>query len=69
MTGETTAPETADAPPSVTLDDFCRGLSTTDKRVELIAGFHSDEVRNNRLHDTEPAYFERYEAFAIRPVK
>lgn len=68
MTGET-APEPADAPASVTLTDFCRGLSSTDRRVELIAGFHSDEVRNDRLHDTESAYLERYEAFAVRPVK
>jgi hypothetical protein len=68
MTGKT-PPESADETASVTLEDFCKGLSAADKRVELIGGFHSDEIRNDRLHDTASAYQERFEAFAVRPVK
>jgi hypothetical protein len=59
-------PETA-AP--IPLGEFCSSLSSHDKRVELIAGFHSDELRENRLHDVESAYRERFAAFADRPVK
>lgn len=51
------------------LNEFCRNLSLTDKRVELIAGFHSSEVRAGKLTDTESAYSERYAAFADTPVK
>lgn len=60
-------PETATA--TVPLGEFCSSLSGHDKRVELIAGFHSDELRENRLHDIESAYRERFTAFADRPVK
>lgn len=71
MSGETTSESaSADEPTaSIPLDDFCKGLSVTDRRVELIAGFHSDELRAGRLHDVESAYRERLEAFAVRPVK
>ena len=75
MTGEKNtaaaapAPEVADTPTHVTLQEFCSSLSAHDKRVELIAGFHSDEKREGRHFDTEAAYKERFEAFADRPVK
>jgi hypothetical protein len=71
MTGEAApAPEaSADVTATVPLDDFCRGLSVNDKRVELIAGFHFDEKCAGHLHDVESAYLERYAAFAVRPVK
>lgn len=54
---------------AVPLREFCLQLSITDKRVEMIAGFHSDEVREDRLIDQPSAYQERYAAFASRPVK
>lgn len=64
--------DTNDTPPDVeetlTLDEFCRRLSSTDNRVELIGGFHYDEKFNNRVMDTATAFRARYEAFAIRPV-
>lgn len=75
MTGEkttaTSAPahEAVDAPANVTLQEFCSSLSVHDKRVELIAGFHSDEKREGRLFDTGAAYQKRFETFADRPVK
>lgn len=73
MTGEPghkVAPETeTETTATMPLGEFCSSLSAHDKRVELIAGFHSDELRENRLHDVESAYHERYVAFADRPVK
>jgi hypothetical protein len=73
MTGETAqevAPETeTETTATIPLGEFCASLSAHDKRVELIAGFHSDELRENRLHDIESAYHERFAAFAERPVK
>jgi hypothetical protein len=61
--------ETTEPIAKVSLDDFCRSLSLTDKRIELIAGFHSDEVRAGHLVDEESAFLSRLEAFLIRPVK
>lgn len=78
MTGESASDnspsvevDTVDEAPAVhtSLGEFCAGLSGVDKRVELISGFHSDELRENRLFDTSAAYRERFEAFAVRPVK
>lgn len=77
MTGES-APDhspsaevvTQEAPAAkIPLNEFCASLSSTDKRVELISGFHSDELREERFFDTSAAYSERFEAFAVRPVK
>lgn len=69
VTGSAAAPEVTDGPRPVLLGEFCSSLSVHDKRVELISGFHSDEKREGRLFDTEAAYQQRFEAFAVRPVK
>lgn len=53
---------------ALTLKDFCVRLSTTERRVELIAGFEADERSKNRLKDTESAYSARYKAFINRPA-
>jgi hypothetical protein len=68
--------EKADAPiekeapteEALTLDEFCTRLSKTDRRVELIGGFHFDERRAERFKDTESAYRSRFEAFANKPA-
>ena len=52
----------------VTLGEFCASVSGADRRVEMIAGFHSDEVRNGRLKDTAEAFTTRYATFQTRPV-
>lgn len=57
--------ETIDA---VTLDEFCLRLSQTDRRVEMIGGFHSDEKRAGRVKDAESAYSARYQAFVHKPA-
>ena len=58
----------AAAVPGITLDEFCQRLSRTDKRVELIAGFHADESSGGRLKDAEDQYLARFAAFINKPV-
>lgn len=59
----------ADAPPEqITVQEFCQRLSVTDKRVELIAGFYSVEMRESRFKDAEDQFRSRFEAFITKPV-
>lgn len=52
----------------LTLDEFCTQLSQSDKRVELIGGFHHVERKNGRVRDTEAAYRARFDAFVKAPA-
>lgn len=64
----TSAPVSAEAVPEptprITLDQFCRDISTTDRRVELLSAFHYTEKRAGRTVDTSDAYKVRYADFA-----
>lgn len=53
----------------LSVDEFCARLSATDKRVEMIRGFHFDEQRVGHIKDTEERFLARYEAFGKREVK
>lgn len=57
--------EQADA---VTLEEFCLRLSNTDRRIEMIGAFHSEERRAGRIKDAEGAYSVRYQAFVNKPA-
>ncbi len=50
------------------LDEFCARLSATDKRIELIAGFHADATRAGTVTDTDNGFRALFAAFAIRPT-
>lgn len=67
-----TTAESASAPAAQdheqTLDEFCLDLSRGDKRVELIAGFHSSERAAGRRKDTASRYAARFQSFATQPV-
>ena len=52
----------------IRLDEFCADLSKTDRRVELIGGFHNLEKRNGTVRDTRTAYAARYQAFINAPA-
>lgn len=52
------------APARVSLKRFCMDLSLTDKRVEMIGGFHHTEKFAGRLLDTVENFTARYTAFA-----
>jgi hypothetical protein len=68
-----TAPDTPADPPApqtfdLTVDEFCMRLSATDGRVEMIAGFHADELRQGRVKGPETAFAARFSAFCVRPA-
>ena len=52
----------------ITLDEFCLRLSKSDKRVELIGGFHHSETSTGVVKDAEAAFKARYDAFANKPA-
>lgn len=70
--GKNTPPEnlpTAVAQESkMPLDEFCRRISETVTRPELIGGFEFTELRAKRLKDTEAAYRDRFDAFVNTPI-
>ncbi len=53
---------------ALSLEEFCKRLSTQDPRVELISGFELDERIAGRLKDTESEFTARYQAFINRPA-
>lgn len=68
---EAAAVETAVAAPpveQVTLNEFCIRLSNSDKRVELIGGFHHQETAKGTIKDAESEFYSRFLAFANKPV-
>lgn len=52
----------------LSLDEFCTRLSQSDRRVELIGGFHSVEVRAGRTKDVESAFKARFDEFVNAPA-
>jgi hypothetical protein len=52
----------------LSLDEFCSRLSQTDRRVELIGGFHHSERAAGHSNDTEAAFAARYVAFCNAPA-
>ena len=65
----TTEPQ-AEAPvvTEVTLDEFCQRHSQSDRRIELIAGFHAGELAAGRHKDCESVYAARFLDFVNKPV-
>lgn len=54
--------------PRLSLDEFCRRISETVKRPELIGGFEFIERRAGHLKDSEAAFRERFDAFVKTPI-
>lgn len=52
----------------LTLQEFCTRLSTSDGRVEMIAGFHYSEIQAGRTKDSEANFSSRYVAFQTQPA-
>lgn len=52
----------------LSIDDFCVRLSETDKRVEMISAFNSDERQAGRVSDTADNYASRYQVFLNKPA-
>lgn len=66
--GKEATTQPAEAAPVVTLDEFCSRLSQTDRRVELIAGFHASERSSGRTNGAEADFAARFTAFVNKPV-
>lgn len=47
----------------LTLEEFCLRLSQTDKRVEMIAGFHHSERAAGHVKDSEANFRARFSTF------
>lgn len=65
------SPPSEDLPPQVfdlTLEEFCRRLSSEDRRVEMIGGFFADEMARGHVKDSEEAFRARYADFQVRPA-
>lgn len=60
--------QTPEASFALSLNEFCTRLSQTDKRVELIAGYHHTESMAGRDMDTEENFRARYDAFSTQPA-
>jgi hypothetical protein len=60
------ADDTGEIP--LSLDEYCTRLSASDRRVELISAFHSDEAAAGRLIDVESAFAGRFDEFTKRPA-
>ncbi len=52
----------------LSLDEFCRRLSESVNRPELIGGFEFVERRAGRVKDTDAAYRQRFDLFVQTPV-
>lgn len=52
----------------LSLVEFCTRLSATDRRVELIGAFHSEEAAAGHEVDVESAYADRFNQFINRPA-
>lgn len=50
------------------VEEFCRDLSRTDRRIELLSAFCAEEDREGRVKDVPSAFASRLAAFAVRPV-
>lgn len=65
MSKKVTPTETGDELP---LDEFCARLSKTDRRVELIGGFHADARSRGHLKDVDTGFLRAFENYCNRPV-
>ena len=68
MAKATTAAEPAVAGGELTLTEFCRRLSESERRVALIGGFEFSEKAKGRLKDTEASYKARFAEFINQPA-
>lgn len=70
MARDLTLPAAADEPArfDLTLQEYCRRLSTRDRRVELIAGFHHEETAAGHLKDSEAAFEARFNTYCTQPA-
>lgn len=52
----------------IALDEYCRRLSVTDGRVELIGGFEADERISGHLKSDVSGFDAAFARFVARPA-
>lgn len=52
----------------IEIDDFCLALSTNDKRVELISGFHKFMEQAGKTRLTQSEFTAEFGKFITMPV-
>jgi hypothetical protein len=52
----------------LTLNEFCMQASSQGVGVEMLAGFHHDEIAGGHLKDLATVFQVRLDAFATRPA-
>lgn len=62
------AADKANADQELTLDEFCIRLSGTDRRVELIGGFHHSQTAAGVIKASQTDFAASYEEFINKPV-
>lgn len=67
------APIAIEAPPApaaipMSLDEFCRDFSKTERRVTLLGAFHFEMKRQKRFTDTDSNYRAAFAAFITAPA-
>lgn len=58
----------ASEPTQLTLTEFCKRLSETNRRYVLIGGFYASEEKAGRVKDTEAAFNARFVEFTNKPA-
>lgn len=53
----------------LSLDEFCTRISQSDRRVELIGGFHRHAQLAGVTSDTESNFRAQFERFLKQPAK
>ena len=64
------APTTEASPTAIpmSLDEFCRDFSKTERRVTLLGAFHFEMKRQKRFTDTDSNYRAAFAAFITAPA-
>lgn len=61
--------ETVETPTEmVSVEEFCTSLSLRDRRVELLAAFHADQVRARTILASVADFNDRFSAFVTKPI-
>jgi hypothetical protein len=68
VTAPVVAPVEVEYEHEISLDDFCRNFSLSEKRVELISGFHMQMRIDAKPFATQAAYKALFEAFINAPA-
>lgn len=56
------------AEPTITLDEFCKRISSRVRAVALISGFHTHATLSGWSHKTEADWLSEFDKFCKAPA-